>query len=134
MDVSCTFAPPSITLAAGSGPVTDSLTINSAPAKSALLSSPLDRGRPGQAYPAMMLWLPGSLAALIGVFPRKRKRPFARRLWMLAILFLGLGGTAVLSGCGGSSNDARPGTYSIPVTLTLSSGAAQTVNATVIVQ
>jgi len=78
--------------------------------------------------------MPGSLAARIGVFPRKRKRPFERRLWMVALILLALGGTAALSGCGAMSNDARPGKYTIPVTLTLTGGAAQTVNATFTVQ
>jgi len=44
-------------------------------------------------------------------------------------IFTSCGGSA-----GGSANNAQPGTYSVPITLTLDGGATQNVNATVIVK
>jgi hypothetical protein len=50
-------------------------------------------------------------------------------------VLLGLGGMA---GCGGgsssSTNGAKPGTYTVPVTLTLAGGAVQNVSVTIVVQ
>jgi uncharacterized repeat protein (TIGR03803 family) len=133
--VSCTFAPPSITLTAGGGVQTDTLTINTAATKSALLSSPFKPRGFSPIYSAMTLWLPGSLVALSGMFRRRQTRRFTRRLWLLGLLWLGLVSAGHLCGCaGGSANDARPGTYTIPVELTLTSGTTQTVNATIIVK
>ena len=134
-DVSCTFAPPSITLTTGGGAQTDVLTINTAATKTALLSSHTISRNSIDMYPAMALWLPGSLTALLGIFRRRRGRGSARWPGLLSLLCLGLVGFGCLSGCGGSSsNGARPGTYTIPVELTLTSGMTQTVNATVVVK
>jgi hypothetical protein len=132
-NVTCTFVPPSLTLTAGSGPVTDTLTIHTGPTQTAILSSPSNG--PGILYLGLLLWLPGSLTAL-GVLVRRKQRSFnARNLLLLAIVFLGLAGVGTFAGCGGGpSKDARAGTYAIPVTLTLASGATQSVSATVIVQ
>jgi hypothetical protein len=94
----------------------------------------MDGKQPAPVYLGMMLWVPGSLAALAGIFPRKRKQLFGRRLWVIALLLLGMGGVAAMSGCGGMRNTAQPGVYEIPVTLTLSGGMTQTVNTTIIVQ
>jgi uncharacterized repeat protein (TIGR03803 family) len=132
-DVTCTFVPPSLTLTAGSGPVKDTLTIHTGPAQTAMLSSPSNG--PSILYLGMLLWLPGSLTALGVLFLRKRKPSYARNLLLLAIVCLGLAGVGAITGCGaGPSGDAKAGTYTIPVTLTLASGATQTVTATVIVQ
>jgi uncharacterized repeat protein (TIGR03803 family) len=133
-NVTCTFVPPSLTLTAGSGPVTDTLTIHTGPAQSVTLSpsSPLTTSG---IYLGMFLWLPGSLMGLCGLFRRNRKPFCVRSLLILAIVCLGLAGLGTLTGCGGGPNqDARAGTYTIPVTLTLASGTTQTVSATVIVQ
>ena len=132
--VSCTFAPPSLTFAAGGGAQTDTLTINTAASTSSMVVSPMHSDRSSSFIPAMLLWLPGSLGALAGVFRRKLKRRLASRLWAITIICLGLVGVGVCSGCGGSSNDARAGTYSIPVTITLATGTTQTVSASVTVQ
>jgi uncharacterized repeat protein (TIGR03803 family) len=134
VNVTCTFVPPSLTLTAGSGPITDTLTIHTASTQSATLSpsSPLTTSG---IYLGMFLWLPGSLMSLCGLFGRNRKPFCVRSLLILAIVCLGLAGMGTLTGCGGGpSPDARAGTYAIPVTLTLASGATQTVSATVIVQ
>lgn len=132
--VSCTFAPPSLTFAAGGGAQTDTLTINTAASTNATAVSLMNSDRSGSVFPAMLLWLPGSLGALAGVFRRKLKRHVARRLWVIAILCLGLAAVGVGTGCGGSSKDAKAGTYSIPVKITLANGSSQTVDATVTVQ
>ncbi len=132
--VSCTFAPPSITLTAGGGPQTDTLTINTAASTSSMVVSPMNLGRTNSLLPAMFLWLPGSLGALAGLFRRKLKRGSALKLWAIAIMCLGLGAAGASIGCGGPSLDAKAGTYSIPVTITLANGSTQTVSASVTVQ
>jgi hypothetical protein len=134
-DVSCTFAPPSITLTAGGSVQTDTLTINTATTKSALLSSPINSSGSAQLSLASALWLPGSLVALSGIFRRRQKHSFTRRFWLIGILCLGFVSVGQLCGCGGNtSKDARLGTYTIPVTLTVASGGTQTVNATIVVK
>jgi len=132
--VSCSFAPPSITLTAGGGPQADTLTINTAASASSMVVSPMNGDRSNRLLPAMFLWLPGSLGALAGIFRRKLKHGSTLRLWAIAIICLGLGAAGASIGCGGPSMDAKAGTYSIPVTITVANGSTQTVSASVTVQ
>jgi hypothetical protein len=136
-NVACTFAPPTLSIAAGSGPVTDTLTIDTG-ASHAMLMSPRSSGATAAIYAAMALWLPGSLAAFAGLSRRKRKQPSLRGLWLLALFCLGLAAAGVVSGCGGPANagTAKPGSYPIQINLILSgaSVSTQSVSATVVVQ
>ena len=132
--ISCIFAPPSITLTAGGGAQTDTLTINTAASTNANVVTSMNSDRSGSILPAMLLWLPGLLGALAGVFRNKRKGRLALKFWAIAIIFSGLAAAGVCTGCIGSSNDARAGTYSIPVTISLANGSTQTVSASVTVQ
>jgi hypothetical protein len=130
--VSCTFAPPSLTLAAGSGPESSTLTVNTGAVATAMSWVSNDaNGR--HISIAMMLLLPGSLFGLVGFRKRKRDAGAARRLFLLAIAALTLAAASALGGCGGPST-AKPGTYTIPITLTLTDGSVQSVNATIIVE
>ena len=136
--VSCTFAPPSLTIAAGSGPVTDTLTVSTDAPMTAILRQPSNRGSHNGLFAATAFWLPGSLAAMLGMVRRNRGRAGARQRnllrtpWIIVLLCVGLVGS--LSSCGGVSNDAHAGTYKIPITLTLKDAATQNINATVIVE
>ena len=125
--------PPSLTLTAGGGPATATLTIHTTAVQTAMLSSPSDGI--GIMYSGLFLWLPGSLTAL-GVFLRRnRKSPYPRNMLLLAFLCIGLAIVGTSAGCGhASSQDAKAGTYTIPVTLTLASGANQTASSTLIIQ
>jgi uncharacterized repeat protein (TIGR03803 family) len=130
--VSCTFAPPTLALN-GAGPFTDTLTVSTNAAATAQLRIPGANGKLDGLLAAALLWLPGSMAAIFGLKRRKTKhstpRPF---LWMIAILlWIGAG---ALTSCGGKSSFAAPGTYTIPITLTVSGEATQNINATVIVE
>lgn len=129
--VSCTFAPPSLTIAAGSGPVTDTLTVATNSTLAALVHTS-ERGN--SLLNATIFWLPGSLAALAGLVRRKRKTVAlrSRNLWLIAILFLA--GACALTSCGGTSNIATTGTYKVQVTLTVAGGGTQNVDATVVIQ
>jgi multidrug efflux pump subunit AcrA (membrane-fusion protein) len=73
------------------------------------------------------------MAAMLGLKRRKRRHSNPRTvLWMIAILlWIGAG---ALSSCGGKSSFATPGTYTIPITLTVSGGSTQSINATVVVE
>ncbi len=130
--VSCTFAPPTLTLN-GAGPFTDTLTVSTNATATAQLRIPGENGRFGSLALAALLWVPGSLAALFGLKRRKGKHSASRPvLWMIAILlWIGAG---ALSSCGGKSSFAAPGTYTIPITLTVSGGSTQNINATVVVE
>jgi len=130
--VSCAFAPPTLTLS-GAGPFTDTLTVSTNAAATAQLRFPGQGGRFDSVLLAALLWLPGSLAAMFGLKRRKGKHSTSRQVfWMIAILlWIGAG---ALSSCGGKSSFAAPGTYTIPITLTVSGESTQNINATVIVE
>jgi len=114
--------------------VTDTLTINTDASTTAMLSLPGVGSSSGGILAATALWLPG-LLALSGLLGRKRNRSCLRRLLLLAfcLAFASLGG---VTGCGGGSNnnDAKAGSYSIPINLTVGGGTTQTVTATVVVR
>jgi hypothetical protein len=132
--VSCAFAPPSLTIAAGSGPAMDTLTVSTEAPLMAMMRKPVDGVTSRGLLAAAALWFPGSLAVLLGLVRRKR-RPAnrnGRNLWIVALLCFAA--ASIFTGCSASMNNARPGTYTIPITLTLSGGATQNVNASVIVK
>jgi uncharacterized repeat protein (TIGR03803 family) len=125
--VSCTFSPQSLTIAAGMTSVTDTLTIRTSDAATALLSQPerhSDR----------------SILLGIGIFPtilifgatwRRQKRALSS-LSVLCLLCLSLG---ILSGCGSSSGGiAKAGTYTVQVSIQVANGQVQTVPLSLIVQ
>ena len=133
--VSCTFAPPTLTLN-GAGPFTDTLTVSTNATATAQLRIPGENGRFDGLALAALLWLPGSIAAMFGLKRRKGKHSTPRPvLWMIAIL-LWIGAGALTSCGGGGTGIAKPGTYTIPITLTVSGGSTQNINisATVIVE
>ena len=73
------------------------------------------------------------MAAWFGLRRRNRKYSTPRRVfWIIATLLLI--GAGALTSCGGSSSFAEPGTYTIPITLTVSGESAQNISATVIVE
>jgi hypothetical protein len=85
------------------------------------------------AIPALCIWLPGTMAGLLGL--RKRKLSiWQRHMLMLIVLMVGMIGIGAISGCGGSSGAVKtqPGTYTIQVEIT--AGTVQTVPLTVVVQ
>lgn len=136
--VSCTFAPTSVAITSSTITATDTLTINTAATSaSAMHSAPHLFGQGSRIYSAMTFGLPGSLLALFGL-KRRKQYPVLRRLLMLALFCLATVGIGALSGCGTSgdqnSTTGIPGSYTVPVTLTLSAGTSQIVNATVIIQ
>lgn len=130
--VSCTFVPPTLALN-GAGPFTDTLTVSTNAAATALLHIPGESGRLDSLLLAALLWLPGSAAAIFSLKHRKTKQSTTRPVfWMIAILlWIGAG---AMSSCGGKSSFASPGTYTIPITLTVSGESTQNINATVIVE
>jgi uncharacterized repeat protein (TIGR03803 family) len=125
--VTCSFAPPSVTITSTTTTATDTLTINTATAPVTAMLAPTGRGN---GLLAMAFLFPCSLLALFGA----RRGRLVPRLMMLGIVCFGFAATAMLSGCGSSSPNASAGTYTVPVTLTLSGASTQTVNATIIVK
>jgi len=135
-NASCTFNPTSVAITASTTTATDILTVNTttAPA-SAMLSAPHPSGRGSGVFSALALVLPGSLFALFGL-KRRKQYPALRRLLMVTLFCLATLWVGTLSGCGGSSKSTKtaPGSYTVPMTLSLGGGASQTVNATIIIQ
>jgi hypothetical protein len=97
-----------------------------------MLSAPVLFGRRSAALLAVTLSLPGPLVVLLGF----KRRKALHRLLILAVFCLAILGLGALSGCGGSGNSTtvKPGSYSVPVVLSLTGGSSQTVNATIIIQ
>jgi len=124
--IACSFAPPSLTIAAGQTTATDVLTITTNNPVMARLNPPAAASS-GRMLFAISL-LPFLALPLAGIRRGSRR---VHRWLALAILAVGLG---AFSGCGGPSDLAAPGTYSIPITLQLAGGTTQQVAATVVVQ
>ncbi len=126
--VSCTFAPPSVTLTPTSTSAASTLTINtSAPPAVATLER---TSSSGSVFWAMAL--PFALLALARVRRLRRALP---RMMVIAMACTGLVATIALSGCGAhNAASATPGTYSIAVTFAESGAATQTSNLTVIIK
>ncbi len=130
--VSCTFAPPTLTLN-GAGPFTDTLTVSTNATATAQLRIPGENGRFDSLALAALLWLPGSIAAMFGLKRRKRKDSTPRPVLGMIAILLWIGAGA-LSSCGGKSSFAAPGTYTIPITLSVSGESTQNISATVVVE
>jgi uncharacterized repeat protein (TIGR03803 family) len=120
--LSCSFAPASIVIAAGSGPVTDVLTINTAAQTAAFLQRLLHEGGGGRSV-ILACILPISFLSLIGLRRKGPKLPGF--LTGALLLLLTLSSAAFLSGCGNVSPITPNGTYSVPVVLNLSGGSTQ---------
>ena len=128
-NVACAFAPSSVTIAAGSGPVTDTLTVStSGNHASAALARPATPWSAGGLAAAASLWLPGFTLALFG-----RRGAKKRLLGGAFELVLMLAGFSAMSGCAGHP-DAKPGNYTVPITISLGEGSTQSVNAYITIQ
>jgi hypothetical protein len=112
------------------------VSTTTAPA-SAMLSAPHTSGRSGGVFSTLALVLPGSLFALFGL-RRRKQYPALHRLFIVTLFCLATLWVGTLSGCGSSKSTAStntpPGSYTVPMTLSLGGGASQTVNATIIIQ
>jgi hypothetical protein len=135
--VSCAFNPPSLTIPANSGPITDTLTVSTGATQVATAIEPSSGHGPTsvEIFSAATFWLPGSLGLLLTMVSRRRSVFIPKRCnrWLAATLWIlcAMG----LASCGGTTaNKAAPGTYKISVSLTVQGQAAQSINATVIVQ
>jgi hypothetical protein len=99
-----------------------------------MFSAPRSGAATAGIFVASALWLPGILT-LTGLFRRKGKPFSARRLTLLGVLCLAMAGVGSMAGCGGNaSNAAKPGSYSVPVTITLAGAATQNVDIAIVVQ
>jgi hypothetical protein len=130
-NASCTFAPTSVVITSSTTTATDTLTVNTTTAtKAAMLSAPVFFGRRSAALFAVTLGLPGLV-----FFGFKGRKPL-HRLLILALFCVAILGLGALSGCGSSANSTtvKPGSYTVPVVLSLTGGTSQTVNATIIIQ
>jgi RHS repeat-associated protein len=117
-----TFSPTSI--AAGSSATNVNLTI-----QVPLTAKLQQRAQPGQSVPLIALGLL-VLPFLGGV---KRSRKCLRRLALLTIVFAGMAGVSVLTGCGGGGSSTPPQTYTVTVTAT-SGALSHSTTVTLIVQ
>ena len=119
-----TFSPPS--LAAGSSATNVALMIQ------VPLTAKLEqRGEPGRGVPLIALGL--LVLPFLGGIGRSRK--WLRPLALLTIVFAGIGGMGMLTGCGGGGNGggSQPQTYTVTVTAT-SGALSHSTTVTLIVQ
>ena len=139
--LACSFSSPTLPVVSSVTTMIAGVTLTIATNASAALDLPASPG----AWSAPAVFSATLLCPLcggLGLFGLRRRRTALRgsrqsSLWLLAAsLLLATGATLGLSGCG-SSNNAAPGTYTVPVVFTpsaTSSGSAQTLNVTVTVQ
>jgi phospholipase/lecithinase/hemolysin len=129
--LSCTFSPASTSLSGNNTQQTVTLTISTMLATGSLV--PLQPGRSnGMEIVSAFALFP--CVGFVGLAAIRRRRLLGKNIGLLAI-FVILSGAAIagLTGCGGNGNDAAPGSYSIPVTIT-ANGAINTTVLTVVVQ
>ena len=126
---SCNFAQPSVTLTASGGAVTNTLTILTA-------TNPMASAAPLGAFGnriTAVVCLPFSAILLVSA-RRRRRNTLLSRTGMLVLLCAVLAGVAAMSGCGQPDHEAPDGVYNIPINLTSTGGASQTVQVVVTVQ
>lgn len=117
--VTCAIAPASLSF--------NGVTAAQTTAQTATVHISTDSSKPAA---AAFLLLP--LTGLGMLFALRRRR---FNLGLLALtLVLSATGVLGLSGCGGSNSKARPGTYTVPITVTPATGAPTTLNLSLIVQ
>jgi hypothetical protein len=119
---SCSFASSSVSFTSGN-PVTNTLTIHTA------LTTTASAGYSGKS---------GGRIALLFLLPAFAGLLAGRRRWIPRVslcLAAGFGLLVAVNGCGGRGDHQAPdGVYSVPVNLTASGAASQTVTVTVSVQ
>ena len=125
--VSCTFAPPSVTLTPTSTSAVSTLTINTSAASTMAKLDPASRS-------GFVWWAVASPFALLAFARVRRLRRALPRMMVLAIACTGLAAATALSGCGSQIPGAKPGTYSVAVTFAESGSASQTSDITVIIK
>jgi hypothetical protein len=134
----CTFTPASVTLAGS--PVSSTLTISTGSLTANLIMPTLNKVGHGEVFSASTALLPAMLLGLLLSFRRKqfRKRTASMVLLLAASLGVLAGMTTGCSGSGSTSSNganATPvGAYTIPLIVTGSQGALQTVSLSVTVQ
>ena len=133
-NMSCTFAPATLTIDSSGGPFTDTLTVSTSASHSAMLLRPGVGGKQSDLNIAGAIGLPGMLTAIFSLFFIKQRAANPRRMsrWMFVVLLSLLVGA--LSSCGSSPTTARPGTYTIPISLTAAGKAITNFNVTVVVE
>ena len=125
--VSCTFAPPSVTLTPTSTSASSTLTINTSAASTVAKLDPAS-------HSGFVWWAMASPFALLAFARVRRLRRALPRMMVIAIACTGLAAATALSGCGSQIPGAKPGTYSVAVTFAESGSATQTANLTVIIK
>jgi hypothetical protein len=85
--------------------------------------------RGGGVLTATIFLLPG-LAGLLAGRRRRGRKPAKARIWMVVLFIWSIS----LSGCGNRDHQAPDGNYTIPVNLTSTSAASQTINIVVMVE
>jgi hypothetical protein len=131
-EVTCNFAPASLTVASGGSAPTTTLTVGT----SGTAMASLDDGSSGALFPEVfvaMILLPLGFTRRI-LRTRKGGSRWLVGLLLLATTSLAAAGMAGLVGCGGKgSSSTAPGTYSIPIEVT-SGGTAVPLNLSITVQ
>ncbi len=126
--VSCSFAPPSVTLSPSVSSGSTTLTLKTGPGTIAQNDVPLQPGSGGG-----RVSLAGILGCVLLCCSRKTRSALRVNGGSLMLLVLGVLAFAGLSGCGSDSPNASAGTYSIPVSITVGGATVQTVGVSLVV-
>jgi hypothetical protein len=131
-EVTCTFSPASLTVAAGGSALTTTLTVGTTGTVAASLrDGPAGTLLPG-IFVAMILLPLGFTRRILRI--RKTGSPWLIGLLLLATTSLAAAGMFGLAGCGGKSKKSAPaGTYSIPIEVT-SGGTTVPLSLSIIIQ
>ena len=128
-DLSCTFAPSSLTFTGTNAVQTSTLTVGTKASAELLLPGlPESHVRPGISFGFIAFPALGMLTLL------RRRRSGGRVITLVGIALLSVGAAFAVNGCsgGGNGNQASPGTYTIPVAIT-SSGTTTNLSVSVVV-
>ncbi|WP_139285103.1 choice-of-anchor tandem repeat GloVer-containing protein [Terriglobus roseus] len=126
--VSCSFAPPSLTLSSSVTSGSSTLTVSTGPTATALMRR---TGLPSRRAPL-------ELAGLLGLtllWTSRRTRLRLLQLSPMALLLIAFATMTALglSGCGTASPNASPGTYAVPVNVVVGGATVQSVTVSVVV-
>ena len=128
---SCSFSNQSVSLTSSGGAVTNMLVIHAAVVSTA--SAKPSSGSGSRIFSTAAVWLPALAVLLVGG-GRKRNTPVGR-MRMLAWVCICAAVVAAMSGCGGRGDHEAPiGNYSVPINLTSTGAASQTITLPVVVQ
>ena len=128
---SCTFAPTSLSLTGNNQQQSTTLTVNVAATMGSLIPHSLGMPKGPEIFAALTMF---PCLGFVGFAAFKKRKLLGQNVGLMVLWVVVSAGAVVgLSGCGGNSNAAPKGSYTVPVTVT-ANGSTSTASLTVVVQ